>query len=125
MKTLKKRIFKITIILMVILWIPLVASAADMWAETPDLNDDAEKSSFIAESHTLKYNSAKVDMWAETPNLDDGSEDHIVQMEGEYRFINNFNLEMYAETPGLNNTLPRPHVETEESTLLATGRNFR
>ena len=119
MKTIKNKMSTATFTLMVILWLPFAASAADMWAETPDLNGDAESSSFIAAHHLFTYKPPRVDMWAESPNLDAGKEDHGVRIEGEYRFANNFNPEMYAETPGLNETLPRPQPETIDSTLLA------
>jgi hypothetical protein len=107
---------------MVILWVPLAACAADMWAETPDLNHDAEAPSVIAEPHAFKYESPLVDMWAKTPNLDAGIEDHGVKIDGEYRFISNFNSEMYAETPDLNDISPGPQPGTMESTLLAKGK---
>ena len=122
MKTIKSEILKATIALMVILWVPLGASAADMWAETPDLNSDIGISSFIVESHTFKYKSPEVDMWAKTPNLDAEREDHGVRIDGKYRFISNINSEMYAETPDLHNILPSPQPETMESTLLAIGK---
>ena len=119
MKTIKNKILKVITALMVMLWVPLAASAADMWAETPDLNADTGNPSFIAESHTLKYKSPIVDMWAETPNLNAGREDHGVKIDGDYRFVSNFNSEMYAETPGLNDISPGPQPETIENTLLA------
>lgn len=118
MKTIKKML-KIITALMVILWVPLTASAADMWAETPDLNGDAGSPSFIAEPHTFRYESPKIDMWAKTPNLDAGREDHGVKIDGDFRFISNFNSEMYAETPGLNDIFPGTQPETMESILLA------
>ena len=40
MKTIKNKIPKIITALTVILWIPLAASAADMWDETPGLDNN-------------------------------------------------------------------------------------
>ena len=118
MKIIKKTL-KIITTLMVILWVPLTVSAADMWAETPDLNGDAGNSSFITEPHTFKYESPKIDMWAKTPNLDAGREDHGVKIDDDFRFISDFNSEMYVETPGLNDIFPGTQPETRESILLA------
>jgi hypothetical protein len=119
MKTIKNKTLMTIITLMALIFPTYTVSAADMWAETPDLNHDAEAPSVIAEPHAFKYESPRVDMWAESPNLDAGKEDHGVRIEGEYRFANTFNPEMYAETPGLNETLPRPQPETIDSILLA------
>jgi hypothetical protein len=119
MKTIKNKMSTATFTLMVILCLPFAASAADMWAETPDLNGDTGSPSLIAEPHTFKFEPPRVDMWAETPALSAGREDHGVKIDGEYRFVNNFESEMYVETPGLNDIPSRPQPETMESTLLA------
>jgi hypothetical protein len=119
MRIIKNKLSTAIITLMVILWVPLAASAADMWAETPDLNGDAGSSSFTAEHHALKYEPPSVDMWAESPNLDAGKKDHGVRIEGVYRFTNYFNPEMYAETPGLNDIPPGSPSDTMDSILLA------
>jgi len=110
---------KVITALVVVLWVPLATSAADMWAETPGLNGDAGSPAFITEPNTFKTDSPKIDMWAKTPNLDAGRQDHGVKIDGDYRFVNNFNLEMYAETPGYNDTRPEPQPETIESILHA------
>ena len=119
MKTIKNKMPKIITALTVILWIPLAASAADMWDETPDLNSDAGSPAFIAESYTFKTESPKIDMWAKTPNLDAGRQNHGVKIDGDYKVVSNFNSEMYAETPGLDNNVPAQQPQTPESTLLA------
>jgi hypothetical protein len=119
MKTIKNKLTTAAIILMVILWVPIATAAADMWAETPDLNGDADSPSFISEPLTFTYQSPLVDMWVETPNLDNGKEDHGVKIDGEFKFVRNFHSQMYSETPGLNDNLPRPEPETMESILLA------
>ena len=122
MKTIKNKTLMTIITLMALIFPTYTVSAADMWAETPDLNHDAEAPSVIAEPHAFKYESPLVDMWAKTPNLDAGIEDHGVKIDGEYRFISNFNSEMYAETPDLNDISPGPQPGTMESTLLAKGK---
>ena len=119
MKATVNKIIETIMILMVLLWLPLAASAADMWAETPDLNDNTGSSAFITGSPTLRNTSVEVDMWAETPHLDNGSENHGVKIEGGARFVRNFNAEMYAETPGLHDTLPGSRPENMENTLIA------
>ena len=119
MKTIKNKILKVIITLMVTLWVPLAASAADMWAETPDLNGDAESPSFIAEPHTFKYESPLVDMWAKTPNLLAEREEHGVYIDTESRFVIDFNPEMYVETPEVNATSSAPRVKRVKSILVA------
>ena len=119
MKAIENKILETIMILMILLWLPLAAQAADMWAETPDLNDNSGSAAFITESHTLRNKSVEVDMWAETPDLDNGSENHGVKIDGGSRFVRNFNWEMYAETPGLHDTLPGPRPENMENPLIA------
>ena len=101
-----KRIIKnkITAILALIIFLytPLLALAADMWAETPDLSDDSKNATTVTDPGTLKYDRPAVDMWAETPDLSSGQKDHGVHIDGQVRLVNNFNPEMYAETPELS-----------------------
>jgi hypothetical protein len=49
--------------------LPATISAADMWAETPDLNDETAAASVVIGSKTFKYSNPIVDMWAKTPDL--------------------------------------------------------
>ena len=90
------------IVVLVFAFTPFTAFAADMWAETPDLNDENDAASIVTEPATLKYNRPAVNMWAETPDLSADSEDYDVSIGDNIRVVGNFNPEMYTETPDLN-----------------------
>ena len=94
----------IVILSMVVFTIlPATMSAADMWSETPDLNDDTEAASVVIGPTTFKYSSPVVDMWAETPDLNTKNQVHGVNIDENPRLVQNFNPDMYAETPDLMN----------------------
>jgi hypothetical protein len=112
----KKIIF---LALMVFTFTPLLAVAADMWAETPDLNADSEIASAVTEPATFKYESQTVDMWAETPDLNADQEDHGVSFIGRGRLVNNFDPEMYAETPDLNKGFAKRQMKVFEEITIA------
>ena len=118
-----KKIIKNKIIaifaLITLAFIPLMALAADMWAETPDLHDDSEIASAVTEPATLKYDGQAVDMWAETPDLNADQEDHGVSIIGRGRLVNNFNPEMYAETPDLNEGFAKRQMKVFEEITIA------
>jgi hypothetical protein len=105
--------------IMTLAFTPLIAIAADMWAETPDLHSDSEKASVLTEPATFKYENQVVDMWAETPDLNADQEDHGVSVSGRGRLVNNFNPEMYAETPDLNKGFTNRHMEAFEEITIA------
>jgi hypothetical protein len=98
---------------------PLMALAADMWAETPDLSNDSKIASAVNEPATFKYNRQAVDMWAETPNLNADQEDHGVSIDGHGHLVNNFNPEMYAETPDLNENFVKRQISVFEEITIA------
>jgi hypothetical protein len=118
----KTRVYKniATGIFVIVLAIaPPAAFAADMWAETPDLNDESNSASATSDAVTFRYESPTVDMWAEVPDLNAVNENHGVLIDTSSRVVNNFNPKMYAETPGLNDTTPGSQPETMESILLS------
>jgi hypothetical protein len=119
MKTLKNTLIITLLSLMVFAVIPFTAHAADMWVETPDLNNDHDVPSVVIGSSTFTYESPEVDMWAETPNLLIEREEHGVYIDTESRFVSDFKPEMYAETPDLNTTSAAPRIIRVESILIA------
>jgi hypothetical protein len=119
MKTLKNKIIMALLSMMVFAFAPVTAYAADLWAETPDLNNDDNVPTVVTGSSIFIYESPEVDMWAETPNFFTEREKHGVYIDTESRFVSNFNPEMYAETPDLNTTSAAPRVIRVESTLIA------
>ena len=98
---------------------PFVALAADMWAETPGLSDEAERNSAVTGKATFNYKQPAVDMWAETPDISKDKEDHDVNISGPARIVNNFNPEMYAETPGLDSVAAGQQDEFFEDMFIA------
>lgn len=108
--------------MMVFAFTPVTAFATDMWAETPDLNNDDNVPAVVTGSSILRYESPDVDMWAETPNLVSERKEHEVYIDTESRFVSNFNPEMYAETPDLNTNPAAPRVIRVESILIAKGK---
>ena len=119
MKTLKNEIIVALLSMMVFAFTPFTAFATDLWAETPDLNNDGNVPTVVTGSSIFIYGSPEIDLWAETPNLFTEREEHGVYIDTESRFVNNFNSEMYAETPDLNTTLPSPRVIRVEGILIA------
>jgi hypothetical protein len=114
----KKKISPI-LALIIFLYTPLMALAADMWVETPDLSDDSKIASVVNEPGTFKYDRPAVDMWAETPNLNADQEVHSVRIDGHGRLVNNFNPEMYAETPDLNENFVKRQIRVFEEITIA------
>ena len=98
---------------------PFVALAADMWAETPDLSNDAQSNPTVTAEATFNYKRPAVDMWAETPDISKDKEDHDVNISGPARIVNNFNPEMYAETPGLDSVAAEQQEEFLEDMFIA------
>ena len=120
MKTLLNRKIIAIISFIVFATVPFTAFAADMWAETPDLNDDFEISSLANESATFKNKAPAIDLWSETPDLLAETENHGVAIDTESRIVSNFNPEMYAETPDLNRTVGNQHAKTLKEILIAS-----
>ncbi len=117
-KIIKNKIVGI-FVLITLAFTPLMALAADMWVETPDLNDDSEIASTAVEPTVFKYNRQAVDMWAETPDLNTDQEEHGVSIDGRGRLVNHFNPEMYAETPDLNEDFVKRQIRVfEEITIV-------
>jgi hypothetical protein len=118
-----KKIIKNKIIaiyaLITLAFTPLMALAADMWAETPDLSDDFQKASAVVEPATFKYDRQAVNMWAETPDLNTDQEDHGVSIDGHRYLVNNHNPEMYAETPDLNEDFVERQIRIFEEVTIA------
>lgn len=71
-----KKIIKNKIIaifaLITLAFIPLMALAADMWAETPDLNADQEDHGVSIIGRGRLVNNFNPEMYAETPDLNEG-----------------------------------------------------
>ena len=118
MKTLQNN-KKLTTLLSLILFavIPLTSYAADMWAETPELNNN-NVPTVVTGSSTFTYVSPGVDMWAETPNFQTDREGHGVYIDIESRFISDYNPAKYDETPDLNTTSAAPQAKRVESILI-------
>lgn len=119
MKTLKDKKILTLLSLMVFTVIPFTAHAADMWAETPDLNNNDIVPTVVTGMFIFIYESPEIDMWAETPNLLTEREEHGVYMDPESRFVSDYNPAMYAETPDLNITAAALRVKCDESILIA------
>ena len=119
MKTLQNKKLITLLSLMVFAVIPPTTYAADMWAETSDLNNNNNVPTVVTGLSIITYESPEVDMWAETPNFLTDREEHGVYIDNESRFINDYNPAMYAETPGLNTTSAAPQVKRVESILIA------
>jgi hypothetical protein len=117
-KKIKNKIIAI-LALIIFAYTPLMALAADMWAETPDLSDDSKIASVVTAPTTFMYNRQAVDMWAETPNLNADQEDHGARIDGHGHLINNFNPEMYAETPDLNENFIKRQISVFEEITIA------
>lgn len=122
MKTLLNKKIIAIIFFIVLVTTPFTAFAADMWAETPDLNDDSEISSLAKESATFKSKAPAINLWTETPDLLAETENHGVAIDTESRIVSNFNPEMYAETPDLNRAVGNQHGKTLEVILIASGK---
>jgi hypothetical protein len=125
MKTLKDKKIIAFLSLMVFAFTPFTAFATDMWAETPDLNNNDNVPIVGTGSSIFIHESPEVDMWAETPNLFTEREEHGVYIDTESLFVSDFNPAMYAETPDLNTTSAAPQVLRVESILIAKVGNFR
>lgn len=122
MKAIINKQFITIITLLVFAVTPLVSLAADMWAETPDLNNDFETSSVITAAGALNSKSPATDLWAETPDLLSNSANHGIIVETESRVVKNFNPQMYAETPDLNMAFAPKPAEAVEKVLIVSGK---
>jgi hypothetical protein len=58
--------------IMTLAFTPLMAIAADMWAETPDLNVDQEDHGVSISGRGRLVNNFNPEMYAETPDLNKG-----------------------------------------------------
>jgi hypothetical protein len=105
--------------LLVFTILPTAVFATDMWAETPNLNDDSEVASTVTEPVTFKYDTPAVDMWAKTPDLNAENQAHDVNLDDNARIVNDFRPEMYAETPDLNKASAERQVKIFEDTVIA------
>ncbi len=85
--------------LMIFTFTPLTGFAGDMWAETPDLDNDSEVASIVSGPTKLTKKRPTVDLWTETPSLNADTKDHGFFIEGNVWSVYNFTPEMYAETP--------------------------
>ena len=118
MKPLQNKKLITLLSLMVFAVISPTTYAADMWAETPDLNNNMVPT-LVTGSSTFTYESPEVDMWAETPNFLTDRKEHGVYIDTESRFFSDYNPAMYDETPDLNTTSAAPLVKRVESILIA------
>ncbi len=69
MKTIRNKIVSATITLMLTLWVPLAASAADMWAKTPNLDAGSEDHGVKTDGEYRIISNFNPEMYAETPGL--------------------------------------------------------
>jgi hypothetical protein len=111
---------KITLLaLMVFTLTPLFAVAADMWTETPNLDEQSGDKPAVTGPSTFKYSNPAVDMWAETPDLKAEGQLHDVKIDLNSRLVSNFIPEMYAETPDLNQAFAESQVKILDGTVIA------
>ena len=116
----KKNLTILTV--MVFAFTPLTGLAADMWQETPDLNDDTETSITFIKPVVFTNTRPLVDKWAETPDLNAELETYNFILDYEVRFLNTLIPEMYSETPTIDNISPTRKPVSHEDTFLAEGR---
>ncbi len=97
----------------------VLASANDLWSETPDL-ENLKVPSFIGESSRLSNKPQTVDMWAETPTLDSSNSSVGVSNEKVVVKSGLANPELYAETPDSAKELPsRMHRRLPDDVMIA------
>ncbi len=101
---------------------PFTAFAADMWEETPNLNDDTELSFAVIKPAAFINRRPLVNMWAETPDLNAETEDYDVILDDEGRFLSTFIPEMYIETPAIDEIFIQRQLLAGEDSFLAEGR---
>ena len=117
-----KKQFVTVLAIMALAFTPLGAFSADMWAETPDLNDNSELFSKVTESAVYANSRPLVDMWAETPDLNSETENYDFILNDEGRIVSSFNSDMYAETPAIDEIFNNRQLLGAEDTFLAEGR---
>ena len=107
---------------MVFTFTPFNAFAADMWQETPNLNDDSELPSAMIKPVVFINSRPLVDQWAETPELKAETDNFEFIPDDEGRFVSTLIPEMYAETPAVDVIFTIRQRVSVEDTLLAEGR---
>ncbi len=97
--------------------------AADMWAETPDLNDNTKSSNFTSEPVKFIFKKPEVDLWAETPDLSFGKEKYTDSLERSVSVASILVPELYKETPDLNVAeAVEKKKETEDKGIYIAGK---
>jgi hypothetical protein len=100
---------------------PLTALATDMWAETPNLNEDTELPSVVIEQANFSNSRPLVNKWVETPDLNAETEIYDFVLDDRGRFASTFIPEMYTETPALDEVFAERHLLIDEYPLMAEG----
>ena len=101
---------------------PFTAFAADMWKETPNLNDDTELPSAVINPAAFVNSRPPVNMWAETPDLNADTENYDFMLDDDRQFASTFIPEMYAETPAVNDIFKTRHLLADEVNLLTKSK---
>jgi len=107
---------------MVFTFTPVGVVAADMWQETPNLNEDSELPSAVIKPVVFVNRRPLVDQWVETPDLNAETDNLDFIPDDEGRFVGTLIPEMYAETPALDEIFAIRQPVADEDTMLAEGR---
>lgn len=92
-----------------------LASADDMWSETPDLDQLSATSPAFVEPATISNRIPTIDLWAETPDFSETGKPLDFQPEKVVILKQIAAPELYAETPDLNSIATTPKTEGDKN----------